>query len=173
MSGEALARAVTAWSSTRGTARVSSVGINRWAETTFAVAGGATGIGAKHDRLLTFDADGAPTSGDEGYASDPRGPFPVSEVRPDVLARVLRKIRSGQPGTVLLAAILTAGPFSHTLQWHVTVVSEVAGSSLVYEAAPDGSGLCHGPDVVDDALVASSEIPPCAGPVHSGYFLTR
>jgi hypothetical protein len=41
------------------------------------------------------------------------------------------------------------------------VVSPRAGSALVYEAAPDGSGLCHGRDLVNDALVPAPGIPTC------------
>ena len=151
MSAETLGRALTSWSRAHGAPRVLSVGINRWAETTFTARG----------RLVTFDVQGRPTSGDQEYVSEPRDPFPVSAVRPAVLAGVLRRIRAKQPDTTLLKAVFAVAPFSAGLVWRVAVISSHAGSSLVYEVAPDGTGLCHGRDLVSDALVAAPGIPTC------------
>jgi hypothetical protein len=151
MSAETLGRALTSWNHAHSTPRVLSVGINRWAETTFTVAG----------RLVTFDVQGRPTSGDEEYVSEPRDPFPVSSVRPGVLAGVLRRIRARQPDTTLLKAVFAVAPFHAGLVWRVAVISPHAGSALVYEAAPGGSGLCHGRDLVNDALVPAAGIPAC------------
>jgi hypothetical protein len=167
MSAETLARALGAWRRTRGASVVLSVGINRWAETTFTVPTGDTGFGAKRGRLVTFDVHGRSTSGNEEYVSEPRDPFRVSAVRPEVVARVLRRIRASQPDTVLLKAVFAVGPFSAGLVWRVAVISSHAGSALVYETAPDGSGLCHGRDVVNDALVPARGIPTCNRPVLS------
>jgi hypothetical protein len=150
-SGQALGRALTSWSEARSSSTVASVGINRWAETTFTVG----------KRLVTFNANGLSTSGDEGYVSEPRDPFPVGAVRPGVLAGVVRRIRAGQPDTELLKAVFAVAPFHAGLVWRVAVVSPRAGSSLVYESAPDGSGLCHGRDLVDDALGPAAGIPTC------------
>jgi hypothetical protein len=151
MSAETLGRALTSWRGAHGAPRVLSVGINRWAETTFTIPG----------RLVTFNVQGHPTSGDEQYVSEPRDPFPVSAVRPAVLAGVLRKIRARQPDTTLLKAVFAVAPFHAGLVWRVAVISSHAGSALVYETAPDGSGLCHGRDVVDDALAPAPGIPAC------------
>lgn len=151
MSAETLGLALTSWSDAHGAPRVRSVGINQWAETTFAV----------DKRLVTFDADGRSTSGDDEYVSDPDDPFPVSAVRPAGLAGVLRRIRANQPDTVLLKAVFSVAPFSAGLVWRVAVVSSHAGSALLYEAAPDGSRLCHGRDPVNDALVPPPGIPTC------------
>ena len=86
--------------------------------------------------LTTFDVNGRPTSGDDGYAARPENPFRISNVHPDALARVIRTIRLEQPDTTLLAAILTVDPFSDELTWHVTVISSHADSSLVYRSTP-------------------------------------
>jgi hypothetical protein len=151
MSAETLGRALTSWRGTHGAPRVLSVGINRWAETTFTAPG----------RMVTFDVNGRPTSGNEEYVSEPRDPFPVSAVRPAVLAGVLRRIRATQPDTTLLKAVFAVAPFHAGLVWRVAVISSHAGSALVYEAAPDGGGLCHGRDLVNDALAPASGIPTC------------
>jgi hypothetical protein len=163
MSTAPLARSVEAWKRRHGAAVVSSVGVNRWAETTFAVP--RTG----DDRLVTFDVHGRPTSGDDGYASHPRDPFRVGNVRPEALARVIRTVRADQPDTTLLAAVLTVDPFANELTWHVTMISSKASSSLVYRAAPDGRRLCHGRDPVKDALEPAREIPSCPESVLSLY----
>jgi hypothetical protein len=157
MSAAPLGRALRSWSRARGAARVRSVGVNRWAETTF----------TDGERLVTFDVDGHSTSGDEEYVSEPRDPFPVRAVRPAVLAGMLERIRSGQPSTTLLKAVFAVAPFSAGLVWRVAVVSPKAGSAIVYEAAPDGSGLCHGRDTVVDALVPARGIPMCDRPALS------
>jgi hypothetical protein len=157
MSAAPLGRALRSWSRARGAARVRSVGVNQWAETTF----------TDGERLVTFDVDGHSAGGDEEYVSEPRDPFPVRAVRPAVLAGMLERIRSGQPSTTLLKAVFAVAPFSAGLVWRVAVVSPKAGSAIVYEAAPDGSGLCHGRDTVVDALVPARGIPMCDRPALS------
>jgi hypothetical protein len=163
MSAEPMARALATWKGEREPSQVGSVGINQWAETTFAV---------DRHRLVTFDVQGRRTGGDEGYASHPRDPFPVSAVHPPVLRRLVAAIRARQPDTQLLAALLDVDAFSDELAWHISMISPRAGSSLVYYAAADGSGLCHGADQVDDALEPAPGIPQCPRAVLSGYFVS-
>ena len=167
MSTEPLARALRAWKRGHGSAVASSVGINRWAETTFAVQTATTG--PNEFTLTTFDGDGKTTSGNDGYACHPEDPFRVSDVDPGALGRVIRAIRADRPETTLLAAILTEDPFADELTWHVTVISSNTSSSLSYLATPDGSDICHGRDDVEDALRPAPEIPPCAHSVLSLY----
>ena len=160
MSGKAMARALAAWRRSHGATQVLSLGINQWAETTF-----ATG---RHD-LHTFNAGGKPTSGGDGYAEHPEDPFPVSTAKPKVLARALDTIRAHQPDTKLLGAVLTVAPFSHELAWNISVINSRSTSSLAYQVLPDGSGLCHGTDHTKDALVLAPGIPPCPASILSLY----
>jgi hypothetical protein len=171
MSTKPLARALAAWQRAHGTLYVSSVGVNEWAETTFSVPTGATGFGAPRHRLGSFDANGKLTSGNAGYASDPgdagfssnpEDPLPISAVRPVVLTRLISTIRASQSDTKLLQAVLNLDRHTNRLAWHVEVVTPHAGSSIVYYAATDGSGLCHERDnVPKDALVPAPGIPSC------------
>jgi hypothetical protein len=143
------------------------VGENQWAETTFTVRDGSGGR-----KLTTFDSQGKPTSGDDGYASHPKDPFPVAAVRPAAFAGVLEKIRSKQPANRLLGAVLTVAPFSHLLAWNISIVSPDAGSAILYQAGPDGSRLCHGRDnVPNDALVPAPGIPECDTTLLPAYSL--
>ena len=164
MSGAALRAGLRAYLAHRHPARVSSVGVNKWAETTFTV---RVALGGPHEyRLTTFDAAGRRTQGNEEYTSEPNDPFPLRRVHPGALVRAVGAIRHRQPDAVLRDAVLTVAPFSDALAWNIQIINDRAPSSLVYQVLPDGSHLCHGEDVnPQDALHVAPGIPRCAEPL--------
>src|SRR3954452_17531083 len=80
-----LTRGLLAWKHSGPPATVTSVGIDSWAATTFAEGRGSD------EKEMTFDIDGKPTHGDDGYVASPHDPFPVSAVSPAVYVRVVRR----------------------------------------------------------------------------------
>jgi len=164
MSGTALKAALAAYLAGKHANKVSSVGINKWAETTFTV---RTALNGPHEyTLTTYDAGGKPTSGNEEYASHPSDPFAVRQVHPNALIKAIAAIRAKQPDAVLRDAVLTVAPFSNQLAWNIQVINDRARSSLVYQVLADGRGLCHGRDSVpDDELVLAPGIPQCPNAV--------
>ena len=164
MSGAALRAGLRAYLASRHPARVNSVGVNKWGETTFTV---RVALGGPHEyRLTTYDAGGRRTSGDEEYTSEPDDPFPLRRVHPGALVRAVAAIRARQPDAILRDAVLTVAPFSNELAWNIQIINDRAPSSLVYQVLPDGSHLCHGEDVnPQDKLVIAPGIPRCADPV--------
>ena len=70
VSGRPLARALAAFRRTHPGVTVSSIGINRWAETTFDT--------ASAHAMTTYDQNGRTTSGQNDYVYDKTGSFPLA-----------------------------------------------------------------------------------------------
>jgi hypothetical protein len=156
MSPATLARAIAAWRRGHGAADVTSVGINWWAETSI-----STGD-AFDKHPTTFDVHGRRTHGNDGYVLSPHDPFPIGAVQPGDYGRLLARIRAGQPDTRIFGAVLDVDPFSRLLTWRVSAVSTKAKSDVLYEAAEDGTGLCHATDYrPKDSLVPAPGVPLC------------
>jgi hypothetical protein len=132
---------------------VSSVGVNRWAETTFA--GG--------DALVTYGPGAHTTSGNAEYVFDKEGSLPLAAVRPAALRHVVAAVEGAQPGTGFVRAIFAVDPFTRQDELKVEMEFPKA-PDITYAAAPDGGGLCHGQNFArDEPIDFSPAIPPCRG----------
>lgn len=160
MSGRPMRLGLAVWKRTGGSRQVGSVGINQWAETSFAI---------DNDHVTTVNAAGKRTSGDDGYAFKPDQPFDVSVAKPKVLARAIEAVRAHQPSSYMVGAVLTVAPFSNELAWNFSMVSKKTSSEITYQVYPDGTGLCHGNDPVKDALVPAPGIPLCPNSILPRY----
>ncbi len=152
-----LTQGLSAWRRSHGAALVTSVGIDAWAETTFAEGRGSD------EKLVTFDADGRPTKGDDGYVSSPHDPFPVSRVSTAAYERLVQRLDGGPAGARVLRAVISADPFQHGLiTWRLAVYSAKADSHILYEATANGAELCHATDFrPNDALRPLPSVPVC------------
>jgi hypothetical protein len=157
MSGVPLRRGIATWVRGGGSRTIGSIGVDKWAETTFAYepAGGGR-------KFVSFDVQGRLTGGNEGYAAAPRDEFPVSAARPAVFRRTLAHIRARQPSARLIGGVIDVAPFSHMLAWNLDIGTKGSGSTIAYEARADGSGLCHAEDHnANDNLLPAPGIPAC------------
>lgn len=144
VTGQPVVAAVAAWDRAEpANVPVGSVGLNRWGETTFTV---QAHLGGLHEyQLVTYDRNGRPTSGEEEYISDPEDPpFPVSEIRADVLPEVMQRLRAAQPYLQLYQAVLNIDAFSGTLGWTIQLWGrDPDRNSITYYARNDRRGLCY------------------------------
>jgi hypothetical protein len=156
-----IARALKPFERAHRRASVSAVGINWWAETTFTIDTG--GSGSNRYQLATYGRSGRPTSGNTGYVYDHFShPFPVSEVHPKVLAKLVAAIRARQPNVRFLRAVISRDGFSGPVIWQVEMTRESTGSAIDYAAFSDGAGFCHGADHnAKDDLVPAPGVPVC------------
>ena len=153
-SGKPLARALAAYARAHPGARVNSVGINQWGETTF-----ATG-----DALVTYGPGGRTTSGQADYVfAKGVGTFPLGSVRPAGLRHVVAAVEGAQPGTGFVRARFAVDPFTSQDELEVEMRFPRA-TDITYAAAADGSGLCHGQNFLPSKPIRfSPAIPPCQG----------
>jgi hypothetical protein len=151
-----LTHGLLAWKHSGGAGTVTSVGVDPWAETTFAEGRGSD------EKDVTFDAGGDPTHGDDGYVTSPHDPFPVNAVSPAVYVRLARRLRDGDPSSQVERAVISVNPFAHVLTWRLTVASSRTDSHILYEATADGREVCHARDYAPkDVLRPVPGIPAC------------